>query len=149
MKVLFFSLVFLSFAFSQDNEYCLECHSDKELTKTVNDSIEVSLYVSESMFENSVHEGFDCVSCHQISIDDHPGEGSVGEMLCADCHEDVQEEYIGSIHGTSHLAGIKLAATCSDCHGTHQISDHPMILNQKPIMQTLLKLVEIAIPNRK
>ena len=127
MKVLFFSLVFLSFAFSQDNEYCLECHSDKKLTKTVNDSIEVSLYVSESMFENSVHEGFDCVSCHQISIDDHPGEGSVGEMLCADCHEDVQEEYIGSIHGTSHLAGIKLAATCSDCHGTHDIrsSDDP------------------------
>jgi cytochrome b subunit of formate dehydrogenase len=127
LKVLFFVLLFLFFVIAQDNEYCLECHSDEDLIKIVNDSIEVSLYVNENMFENSIHVDFSCTDCHQISIDDHPDEGSVGEILCASCHDDVQEEYLGSIHGTSHLAGIQLAATCADCHGKHDIrpSDDP------------------------
>lgn len=127
IKVLFFLFLFLSLIFAQDNDYCLECHSDEDLTKTIDDSIEVSLYVHEEMFKNSIHVDFSCTDCHQVSIDDHPDEGSVGEMLCADCHEDAQEEYSGSIHGTSHIAGIEMAATCADCHGKHDIwpSDDP------------------------
>ncbi|MEJ2054211.1 MAG: cytochrome c3 family protein [Calditrichaceae bacterium] len=119
----FYIVLFAAFSilFSQDNEYCLMCHSDEDLTKIVNDSVEVSLYVTEDMLDNSVHAGFDCNMCHQISIDDHPGEGSVGEMLCADCHSDEEEAYKGSIHGTSHYAGVDLAATCGDCHGSHDI----------------------------
>jgi len=44
---------------------CLECHGDKELTKVVDDTIEVSLFVDLEKFGNSVHGGFECVDCHE------------------------------------------------------------------------------------
>jgi cytochrome b subunit of formate dehydrogenase/nitrate/TMAO reductase-like tetraheme cytochrome c subunit len=122
-------LIFLMLGFglfAQDNEYCMECHSDQDLTKTVNDSIEVSLFVNLEVLDNSIHADFACVDCHPVT-EDHPDEGSVGEVACANCHEDVQEEYIKSFHGESHRQGVELAATCADCHGKHNIlpSDDP------------------------
>lgn len=127
MKLFLSLFLLLSVIFAQDNEYCLMCHSDEDLTKYINDTTEISLYVDESAFDNSIHVDFECIMCHEISVDDHPDEGSVGEMLCADCHDDAQEEYTGSIHGVSHMAGVEMAATCADCHGKHDIrpSDDP------------------------
>lgn len=120
MKYLILLLILISFTFAQDNDYCLDCHSDEDLTKTVQDSIEVSLFVNLNKLNNSIHADFECTSCHPVS-EDHPDEGSVGESTCFDCHEDAQAEYIGSVHGESHIQGIELAATCGDCHGHHDI----------------------------
>lgn len=120
MKIWLFLFLLVTYSFSQDNESCLECHSDEDLMTIVDDTVEVSLYVNMDELNHSIHTDFECISCHPVT-DDHPDEGSVGPMACADCHEDVQKEYMGSIHGESYLNGIKLAATCSDCHGRHDI----------------------------
>jgi cytochrome b subunit of formate dehydrogenase len=40
---------------------------------------------------------------------------------CGRCHGDVLAEYRGSIHGTSFASGVDASATCTDCHGEHNI----------------------------
>ncbi len=50
--------------FSQDNDVCVSCHEDDTLTKVLR-GIEVSLYVTDEHLENSPHEGFACVDCHE------------------------------------------------------------------------------------
>jgi len=102
-----------------DNETCMECHSDPELTKEVNDSTEVSLFVNDTLFHQSIHQDLECVDCHAVG-EDHP-DGAVPPPTCGNCHEDEQAEYEQSIHGMGRKQGIDIAATCWDCHGTHNI----------------------------
>ena len=40
---------------------------------------------------------------------------------CGSCHDEVAKEYATSIHGVSQSMGASGAATCADCHGTHDI----------------------------
>ncbi|NOX90576.1 MAG: hypothetical protein GXO77_16345 [Calditrichaeota bacterium] len=121
VKRIFLVLIVFGFAFAQmDNETCMECHSDSELTRQINDTTEVSLFVDLKAFEQSVHEDFDCVSCHPVT-EDHPDDVPLGEPTCGDCHDDIAAEYDQSIHGLGRKQGIEIAATCSDCHGTHNI----------------------------
>ena len=120
-RLLLIGFAGLSLLFAQDNEYCMECHSDDGLTKFVNDTLEVSLFVDLDELNHSIHADFECMDCHTVS-EDHPDEGSVGPLNCAACHVDAQEEYVQSVHGiATTLKGISLAATCADCHGRHDI----------------------------
>ena len=87
-----------------DNETCMECHSDPELTRVLNDSIELSLFVDANHFKGSVHEDLECVDCHAIT-EDHPDDLPLTQPTCANCHEDINDEY----------------KNCVDCHGEHDI----------------------------
>jgi cytochrome b subunit of formate dehydrogenase len=73
-----------------------------------------------------VHGTLNCVDCHTAVTDlDH--EGPLPPAQCVDCHNDETEVYGKSIHGASHSRGASGAASCADCHGTHEmlpISDH-------------------------
>jgi cytochrome b subunit of formate dehydrogenase len=40
---------------------------------------------------------------------------------CGQCHPDVEEQYRQSIHGTAMANGVAASATCTDCHGEHNI----------------------------
>ncbi len=114
-------LFFLGIAQAQmENETCMECHSDPELTTVRDDTVEVSLFVDSTHFVGSVHEDLQCVDCHAVT-EDHPDDVPIGEPTCANCHEDVYAEYEQSIHGLGRKQGIKIAATCWDCHGSHNI----------------------------
>ncbi|MHB2154043.1 cytochrome b/b6 domain-containing protein [Calditrichota bacterium GD2] len=114
-------LTFCGLLYAQmDNETCMECHSDPELTRVVNDTVEVSLFVDSAHLQGSVHADFQCTDCHAVG-EDHPDDVPLGEPTCANCHEDVYEEYEQSIHGLGRKQGIQIAATCWDCHGTHNI----------------------------
>ncbi len=108
------------------NDACLACHGQEGLKVQV-DGKEVSLYVAPEEFQGSVHGSLDCTVCHK-EIRGVPHEnpsygpefsGALNES-CGRCHADVVKEYESSIHGQGFKKGVD-AASCTDCHGTHDI----------------------------
>ena len=102
---------------------CLDCHSDADLTMTGADGKEFSIFVDAEPLDNSVHGGLlDCVDCHVDLTREHPDDEVPAQPVnCAECHETAAEEYTGSIHGVSQQMGASAAATCADCHGSHDM----------------------------
>jgi len=107
---------FSSLLFSQSNEDCMMCHSDPDLSKMVQDTIEISMFVDEKIYDNSIHGGFECIDCH-MDIEDLPHEEPVLPVNCANCHEDAQEIFDESVHGIATSQDLDFAASCVDCHG--------------------------------
>ena len=104
------------------NSDCLECHSDKTLTKTGADGKEVAVFVDEKLFGTSIHRTNTCVSCHQDLTSKHPDDNKPAQPAsCTACHAEESRQYTGSIHGVSHTLGASAAASCADCHGKHDM----------------------------
>lgn len=104
------------------NSACLECHSDKSLTKTNAAGKEVSLFVDAARLAGSVHRTNACVACHAGVSSKHPDDNvPVRRVNCAPCHGKQSESYGASVHGVALAKGQTGAATCSDCHGEHNI----------------------------
>jgi cytochrome b subunit of formate dehydrogenase len=103
-----------------DNSDCFVCHSDQTMTKKDGDGKNISLFVDEAVFKTSVHGSLGCTDCH-AGIKDLPHQENLPAVNCASCHEDVGKEYATSIHGVSRAMGASAAATCTDCHGTHNV----------------------------
>jgi cytochrome b subunit of formate dehydrogenase len=102
------------------NEECLACHSDSSMTKEVAGK-QVSLFVSEEHFKNSIHSMFTCVDCH-TDVKTSPHENSPEKLSCAQCHADQQAAYERSLHGQALKKGDGNSATCVSCHGgPHEI----------------------------
>jgi cytochrome b subunit of formate dehydrogenase len=107
------------------NEDCLECHTDPANTRWV-DGKEVSLVFPTNLFEKSVHALLDCVDCH-VGIKEEIHDPKLPPPQCVNCHEanpshlKAGKEYSMSIHGVSHNMGASGAASCWDCHGSHDI----------------------------
>lgn len=123
------------------SEDCMDCHSDKELTKINEDGEEDTLFVHLEKFENSLHGGFSCTDCHS-GIDDLPHDEKLEKPNCGDCHGDVYEEFLGSIHGKSYAEGNKEFPYCWDCHGSHYVYptddslSNMFVLNQPRVCAT-------------
>jgi len=99
---------------------CSMCHdgSDKDVPN-----------VQPSSLAHSVHEGFDCVDCHQ-DVTEVPHPEHLQRVRCGSCHEDEAATY------TQHGRGVTAETTdlpgCADCHGTHDIrhsSDPEALIN--------------------
>jgi predicted CXXCH cytochrome family protein len=120
---------------------CLDCHS----------AMQGKLQAPAAAFRASVHlqHGFTCAACHggDATADDPEkamsrAHGFIGTpprtaipKLCARCHSDPNlmrqynpservdqyAEYLTSIHGQRLAAGDGAVATCTDCHGVHDI----------------------------
>jgi cytochrome b subunit of formate dehydrogenase len=104
------------------NAACLDCHSDKTLTKTNAAGKEISLFVDEHRFMAGVHKTNTCLSCHADITSKHPDDNVPAKPpSCEKCHEKEAKQYATSIHGVSHAMGASGAAGCKDCHGTHEI----------------------------
>jgi hypothetical protein len=101
---------------------CQACHSDPELMVTDSTGAKRSLFVDVAKMENSVHAGFDCVTCH-ADITEIPHTERLAPAACANCHEAAVEEVVVSVHGKSQATGAASpdAPTCGDCHGSHEI----------------------------
>ncbi len=114
-------LILAGFLFSAENEACMECHSDPELT-TERGGQEISLYVNEKVFASSVHGDVECVSCHaDADVEEFPHPEKLAPPNCGDCHDDAQEEYDEGLHGKAYAAGERYAPSCWECHGKHDI----------------------------
>jgi cytochrome b subunit of formate dehydrogenase len=101
------------------NESCLDCHNEPGWTEKIHGK-EVDLHVDPAVFSESLHGDFDCIDCH-TDIQEVPHAEDLSDANCSDCHEDVVEEYRRSIHGAMKIVGNGDAASCGDCHGSHDI----------------------------
>lgn len=107
------------------DKHCLDCHEDKELTKTNETGRVISLYVDAARLAASVHGTNRCVGCHADLTADHPDDEVAAKPVdCAACHALQSESYGASVHALALQAGDAGAATCVDCHGTHAVMRH-------------------------
>lgn len=111
---------------------CLRCHLD-------NPDVRANVGPSAgfiSSYENSVHAHavrsgneaaatcIDCHGAHEMTkgsrADSKVARANIAGT-CGRCHGDILAQYRGSIHGTSFASGVTASATCTDCHGEHNI----------------------------
>jgi nitrate/TMAO reductase-like tetraheme cytochrome c subunit len=102
------------------NESCLMCHADAAAKAESGKSIAVDA----KAFAASVHGqmNFKCTDCHaDVSADKLPHEPKLKPANCAACHEAPVKEYLSTAHAKARAGGNTTAATCTDCHGNHDI----------------------------
>lgn len=102
------------------NETCLACHGDKDAKRADGSSIAVE----GAIFAQSVHGQMQlkCTDCHSdVSAQKLPHPEKLKPVACANCHQNEAKAYSVSEHGMARSAGKTTAATCTDCHGTHDI----------------------------
>ena len=83
-----------------------------------------SIAVDAKTFAASVHGqmNFKCTDCHSdVSADKLPHEPKLKPANCAACHEAPVKEYLSTAHAKARAGGNMVAATCSNCHGNHDI----------------------------
>ena len=101
---------------------CLDCHSDKTLATTNAAGVAKSLFIDPAILTASVHKTNACISCHADVTTKHPDDNRpVPPVNCARCHGQQGESYGASVHGLAQRSGHADAATCADCHGSHDI----------------------------
>lgn len=90
------------------SQSCLRCHQGyrEKLIASVHGQ-EVAL------------RGMNCHSCHRS----HQGVSNPESETfgCGHCHAEEEAEYRQSAHRLARLQGSRIAASCADCHGSHQI----------------------------
>jgi cytochrome b subunit of formate dehydrogenase len=111
---------------------CLSCHLDSPEVRA-RTSVTAGFI---TMYEKSVHgsaliggnpHAATCIDCHN-SHDVHKSTNSKSPTFkqnipstCGDCHSDIEDEYLESIHGTAAMMGVTESPVCTDCHGEHNI----------------------------
>jgi len=87
----------------------------------------------EEMYESSVHyrgrKGVsrllpsckECHASHQITPTNEAGFRDQVRRQCGFCHQEQYESYFETFHGKVSRLGFDRAATCSDCHGQHDV----------------------------
>jgi len=102
------------------NDTCLACHGTADAKGAGGKSIAVD----SSKFAASVHGELKlkCTDCHaDVSADKIPHAEKLAPVNCATCHAQPVKEYAATVHGKARKGGNNVAATCTDCHGTHDI----------------------------
>jgi predicted CXXCH cytochrome family protein len=119
------SFLFLtSSLYSQTNEDCLGCHSDKTLTK-IKKGKSVSLFVNKSIIGNSVHKNVKCISCHKdADVSEFPHPENLNTVDCGSCHKNALYQFSISIHGQALKFNAPYAPDCKECHGKHDVYSH-------------------------
>jgi nitrate/TMAO reductase-like tetraheme cytochrome c subunit len=102
------------------NDDCLTCHGDPSMTRANGTSV----VVPTDPFTASVHGPMACVNCHMDleKQTEWPHADRLAAVQCAMCHEEPVAKYTTGVHATAiRDRPGSLAATCVDCHGTHDI----------------------------
>lgn len=112
------------------NEDCLMCHNQSDLTYEFPSGEVWHLYVDPAKFEQSTHTANEvrCTDCHtEISGYPHPPLETSSRRFyslehyenCRQCHEEVYEQTLDSVHARELAAGNWDAPVCTDCHNPH------------------------------
>ena len=98
-----------------DNDDCLACHEDEELTRDSGGSV----YVNPDLFSGSIHGDLDCTDCHdqEGDFDDIPHFEKYIPVDCSACHDDAVSSFADSFHGKALAKGTRRAPHCYTCHG--------------------------------
>ncbi len=101
-----------------DENNCLSCHGNSDLTKTGAVGEEISLYVSQEMVNTASHRFIDCTTCH--TSEPHKVATPLTKLSlaekCGSCHQYEYKLHLESIHGQQLVQGNPDVATCVDCH---------------------------------
>ena len=105
--------------YALDENDCLLCHGNPDLTKTTTGG-EKSLYVSEELLNTTAHRFIDCTTCH--SYEPHEVTSPLTKLSlaekCGSCHKYEYKLHLQSIHGQQLVHGNPDVATCVDCHSS-------------------------------
>ncbi len=125
-----------------ENDQCVACHTFLDGTITLDSGDTISLSVSTETIHNSVHgdreyqgvhyDALECVDCHkeqaQTGFPHEPVTATTQreytvamESVCQDCHVDIAASHQNDIHQLAIEEGNLDAATCIDCHGSHDV----------------------------
>lgn len=101
------------------NADCLMCHEDASAVRANGTSV----VVKPDALTPSVHAAASCVDCHAdlAPTTEFPHPEKLQRVNCGTCHDDPMAQYSTSAHATARQSGTTVAATCVDCHGTHDI----------------------------
>ena len=102
------------------NDTCLACHSDADAKGAGGKSIAVD----PAKFAKSVHGelALDCTVCHtEVSASKIPHAEKLKPVDCSTCHAQPAKQYQQTVHGKARKDGSTVAATCTSCHGVHDI----------------------------
>ena len=103
------------------DETCLDCHAIKDLTMERESGEEVSIHVDKLKLQGSAHKDTRCAECHRDLTDQHPDDDVAAKPVdCAGCHEKASQSFEASVHGLALRRGAESAASCKDCHGSHE-----------------------------
>jgi len=140
MKTTYFSVVVallllpLSVLAQDQNQVCLDCHSDPTLTVERDGKVK-QLYLKTHEYEKSSHGKEACVGCHDdVDPDDLPHADQLKKVACQKCHAAEQHSYEISLHGQAFEQNDPYAPTCLTCHGYHYILSPKDIRSQTYVM---------------
>lgn len=114
------------------NPRCLTCHAQDKITSLspeerkmmvvgqVSPESRPGLRVDPMMLSGSVHAKVPCAECH-VEAKTLPHPAKMGPPQCQSCHSSQFEQYSGSVHGKAVAGGSQQAASCHNCHGSHDI----------------------------
>jgi predicted CXXCH cytochrome family protein len=106
---------------AQENDDCLMCHEDRELTGSKHGR-EVSMHVDPVGFAASVHADFACIDCHSdLDGVELPHDEELEIVDCSMCHDDISEEMATGPHGGWAMDDDAPSASCQSCHGVHDV----------------------------
>ncbi len=121
------------------NEKCLDCHAEAEPGDK--SAAGKPVKVEPESFLKSMHgqAKVACVECHaDEGVRKYPHK-SPQPAQCSSCHETAVKDYAATAHGMARKGGNGVAATCSNCHGTHDIkpaADEASLVNRAHIEST-------------
>jgi len=71
----------------------------------------------------SPHAGLACAACHAdlANVQEFPHAEKLAPVDCGTCHAAEHAEYRESIHGQAAARAERLAPSCKECHGTHDV----------------------------
>ncbi len=71
----------------------------------------------------SPHAGLECAACHVdlAEVKEFPHPAKLAKVECGNCHSSEHAQYVESIHGQAAARGERLAPSCKECHGRHDV----------------------------
>jgi hypothetical protein len=134
------------------NETCLGCHRQPGLTMTLQNGDILDLYVDPATYAASIHglDGYACVQCHtNLGNYPHPKFTATDlrdatlrlTTLCDRCHSGEYNLTMDSVHYDKLAIGIREAAVCTDCHGSHDVHQWT-----DPKTHAILPTARLSIP---
>jgi cytochrome b subunit of formate dehydrogenase len=113
---------------------CGACHGQKFVMEQSGLSSATFINYEESVHGKAVAAGStkaavctDCHGSHEILPPKDP-KSRIYQLnvpeTCAQCHNNVKQEFMQSIHGQAVARGNFEAPVCTDCHGIHTIKSH-------------------------
>jgi hypothetical protein len=114
------------------NKVCLGCHGQPGLTMTLLNGDILDLYVNPDVYATSIHgkDGYACVQCH-TNLGNYPHPLFTATDLrnatlrltnvCDRCHSGEYNLTMDSVHYDKLAIGVREAAVCTDCHGSHDV----------------------------